>query len=123
MSSSAAASRCTARPATSASELGTAGPGAMLGELALIADTKRLTSAAAAVDSEVLRLNRKMFRRILEEYPEVAVMLHERIRADLQAMISGARGMAGRFADACLRKWQWFRDRDMHNDRNVRQIA
>ena len=39
--------------------IGTAGPGAILSELALIADTKRLTSASAASDSEVIRLSRK----------------------------------------------------------------
>ncbi|WP_292139125.1 cyclic nucleotide-binding domain-containing protein, partial [Mesorhizobium sp.] len=46
--------------------IGTAGPGTILSELALIADTNRLTSASAEIDSEVMRLSRKMFRRILE---------------------------------------------------------
>ena len=59
--------------------ISTVGPGALLGELALISDTTRLTSACAATDAEVLRLNRKMFRRILEEYPDVAIALHRRI--------------------------------------------
>ena len=75
-----------------------AGPGAILGELALIADTKRLTSASAAVDSEVLRLNRKMFRRILEEYPDIAVQLHQRISEQFQAMIRRIEELAPRFA-------------------------
>ena len=69
----------------------TAGPGAMLGELALIADTTRLTSAVAATDAEVLRLNRKLFRRILEEYPDAArSCCTERIVDDLQAMVQPA---------------------------------
>ena len=67
--------------------VGHAGPGAMLGELALIADTTRLTSARAETDTDFLRLNRKLFRRILEEYPELAFMLHERIVDELQAMV------------------------------------
>lgn len=79
-------------------ELGTVNPGSILGELALIADTKRLTSAAAATDSEILRLNRKMFHRILEEYPDIAIGLHRRIAADLQAMISRIEELAPRFA-------------------------
>jgi CRP-like cAMP-binding protein len=78
--------------------IGTVGPGSMLGEMALIADTRRLTSAAAATDAEVLRLNRKMFRRILEEYPETAAALRERIVEDLQAMIERIEKMAPRFA-------------------------
>ena len=77
--------------------IGTAGPGTMLSELALIADTNRLTSASAAVDSEVIRLSRKMFRRILEEYPEIAVLLHERILEEFQQMIARIEQLAPRF--------------------------
>ncbi|PBC05807.1 cyclic nucleotide-binding domain-containing protein [Mesorhizobium sp. WSM3860] len=79
--------------------MGTAGPGAMLSELALIADTNRLTSASAAVDSEVIRLSRKMFRRILEEYPELAVQLHERILEEFQEMIARIEELAPRFTE------------------------
>ena len=68
-------------------EVGTAEPGATLGEMALIADTRRLTSAEAATDAEVLRINRSMFRRILEEYPETAEALRDRVIEDLQALI------------------------------------
>ncbi|MBZ9700391.1 MULTISPECIES: cyclic nucleotide-binding domain-containing protein [unclassified Mesorhizobium] len=79
--------------------IGTAGPGTMLSELALIADTNRLTSASAAVDSEVIRLSRKMFRRILEEYPDLAAQLHQRILEDLQAMIHRIEKLAPRFSE------------------------
>ena len=78
--------------------IGTAGPGTMLSELALIADTNRLTSASADIDSEVIRLSRKMFRRILEEYPEVAVKLHQRISEEFQAMIRRIEELAPRFS-------------------------
>jgi CRP-like cAMP-binding protein len=77
--------------------VGNAGPGAMLGELALIADTTRLTSARAETDTDFLRLNRKLFRRILEEYPELAVMLHARIVDELQAMAQRIGELAPRF--------------------------
>ncbi len=77
--------------------IGTAGPGAMLSELALIADSRRLTSASAETDAEVIRLSRKMFRRILEEYPDVAVKLHQRILDDFQAMIARIEKLAPRF--------------------------
>jgi CRP-like cAMP-binding protein len=78
--------------------IGHVGPGAIMGELALIADTRRLTSASAEIDSEVLRLNRRMFRRILEEYPELAVQLHHRISAELQAFLQKIENLAPRFA-------------------------
>ncbi|RLP26080.1 cyclic nucleotide-binding domain-containing protein [Mesorhizobium sp. YM1C-6-2] len=68
-------------------DVGMAEPGATLGEMALIADSRRLTSAEAATDTEVLRINRSMFRRILEEYPETAEALRQRIIEDLQALI------------------------------------
>jgi CRP-like cAMP-binding protein len=77
--------------------VGTAEAGAMLGELALIADTRRLTSAAAATDAEILRLNRKMFHRILEAYPELAMTLRQRIMDDLQALIRRIEAVAARF--------------------------
>ncbi|RVA45662.1 Crp/Fnr family transcriptional regulator [Mesorhizobium sp. M7A.F.Ca.US.001.01.1.1] len=78
--------------------IGTADPGTILSELALIADTNRLTSASAEIDSEVMRLSRKMFRRILEEYPEIAVKLHQRISEEFQAMIRRIEELAPRFS-------------------------
>lgn len=77
--------------------IGSVGSGAILGELALVADTRRLTSAAAAGEAELLRLTRRMFRRILEEYPDTAVLLHRRISEELQAMVRRIEGLAPRF--------------------------
>ena len=76
--------------------VGSVNAGTMLGELALIADTRRLTSAAAATDAEILRLNRKMFHRILEEYPELAVTIRQRIVDDLQALVRRIETVAAR---------------------------
>ncbi|KAA3451319.1 cyclic nucleotide-binding protein [Mesorhizobium sp. SARCC-RB16n] len=78
--------------------IGRAGPGTMLSELALIADTNRLTSASAEIDSEVIRLSRKMFRRILEEYPDVAVKLHQRISEEFHDLIRRIEELAPRFS-------------------------
>lgn len=71
--------------------------GAMLGELALIADTRRLTSAAAVTNAHLLRLNRSMFRRILEEYPDLAVTLHRRIYEEFQNMVRRIEALEGQF--------------------------
>lgn len=78
--------------------LGWATPPDLLGEYALIADTRRLTSAAAEIDAEVMRLNRKLFRRILEEYPEAALLLHRRISEEMQAMIARIAALQPRFS-------------------------
>ena len=75
------------------------GQGAILGELALIAETRRLTYAAAETEVELIRLNRTLFRRILEEYPAVAADLHRRIAADLQTLIQKIERVGPRFAD------------------------
>ncbi len=77
----------------------TVGPGALLGEFALFSDTERLTGALAATEAEVMRLNRKLFRRILEEYPDVAVALHQRVAADLQALVGRIERLAPKFSD------------------------
>lgn len=82
----------------SAREEGTAGPGTLLSELAMISAVERKYTAVALEDSEVIRINRPLFRRMLEEYPEVAVLVDGRIRDNLAAMISQMRGLAGRFA-------------------------
>ncbi len=79
-------------------DLGIAKPSTLLGELALIAPTRWLTSAEVLSDASVMRLNRLHFRRILEEYPELAAMLHARITEDLQAMVRRIEKLSPRFA-------------------------
>ena len=78
--------------------IGTVGVGSIIGELALISNTKRLTGAATAAESELLRLDRRLFLRVLGEYPEMAIMLHRRISDDLQALIKRIEKMGPRFA-------------------------
>ena len=56
--------------------------GGTLDEMALIVHSRRKAGAYAEEDSEVIRLNRSLFRRILEEYPEVAAALRDRIAAE-----------------------------------------
>ena len=78
-------------------DLEDAGAGVILGELALIAESTRLTSARAEVDTELVRLNRKLFRRVLEEFPELALMLHDRIVATLQTLVERIERLAPKF--------------------------
>ncbi len=75
------------------------GEGAIVGELALIAPGKRLTYAAAETDVEAIRLSRSLFRRILQEYPEVAARLHDRMMQDLQDFLKKIEGVAPRFSE------------------------
>lgn len=73
------------------------GPGAILGELSLIAETRRLSNAVAETDVVVLRLNRNLFRRILEEYPDTAMDLHRRISEDLGDLLARIQRLGPRF--------------------------
>jgi len=74
-------------------------PGALLGELALIVATTRPTHARAEEPSVLLRLDRKAFRRILEEYPEIAVRLHGRLSRQLLELAREVERMAPRFSE------------------------
>ena len=75
------------------------GPGTLLGELALITVTTRLTYAAAETDVELIRLNRSHFRRILEEYPEAAAELHRKMLEELQAFLQKIERLGPKFSD------------------------
>lgn len=77
---------------------GWARAGAMLGELALIAGTRRPTSAEAASDSRLLRVARKDFRRVLEEYPDLAAALHRRMADEFRTMVERIERLAPRFS-------------------------
>ncbi|WP_427024782.1 cyclic nucleotide-binding domain-containing protein [Aureimonas ureilytica] len=66
----------------------TVGRGTLLGEMALMADTRRPSSAVTATDCDFIRISRPLFRRMLQEYPDIAVVMHQRIRDDFLAMAS-----------------------------------
>jgi CRP-like cAMP-binding protein len=61
-----------------------AGPGTLLGELALIAETKRPATATAREPSTVIRISRSLFLKMLEGYPEAAHVLREQIAVRMQ---------------------------------------
>lgn len=54
-------------------------PGTLLGELALISETRRPATAVAREPSSVIRISRSLFLKMLEGYPEAAVTLREQL--------------------------------------------
>ncbi|MCS0495147.1 cyclic nucleotide-binding domain-containing protein [Ancylobacter sp. MQZ15Z-1] len=52
-----------------------AGPGSLLGEMALITETKRPATATAIEESVVIRIPRVFFLRTIEGYPDAAVRI------------------------------------------------
>ena len=56
-------------------------PGALLGESALLVESRRLETATAREESIVLRISRAMFLKMLESNPEAAQRLREMFAA------------------------------------------
>jgi len=54
-----------------------AGPGHLIGELALVVDIKRPANAVAIADSTVIRISRSLFARVLEGHPDAAQRLRD----------------------------------------------
>ena len=54
-----------------------AGPGHLIGELALVVDIKRPANAVAIADSTVIRISRSLFARVLEGHPDAAHRLRD----------------------------------------------
>jgi CRP-like cAMP-binding protein len=71
----------TLRPGRGAEADVIAGPGTLLGESALLAETIRPATATAREPSMVLRISRAMFLKMLEGYPDAAHRLREVIAA------------------------------------------
>lgn len=65
-----------------------AGPGALLGEVALIVETLRPATATAREPCQVLRIPRSLFRRVLTEFPDAAQRVHEEFREKMRATIA-----------------------------------
>jgi CRP-like cAMP-binding protein len=78
--------------------IGSAERGALLGELAMVSAVDRSMTAIALDNAEVIRINRPLFRRMLEEYPEIATVVRNRIAANLADLNAGLSKVAGRFA-------------------------
>ncbi len=55
----------------------TAGPGALIGELALVVPMRRPSTAVALEQSTVIRVARSLFQRVLESDPEAARRLRD----------------------------------------------
>lgn len=71
--------------------------GSIIGEMALIAQTDRLTGAVSDEETEVIRLSRVIFHRILEEYPELAASLYQHISKNLNDMVEQIDKLSPRF--------------------------
>ncbi len=60
------------------------GRGGLLGGLALIVDGERTMTAVARGRVETILIRRPLFRRMLDEFPEIAAGLHRRLSASVR---------------------------------------
>ena len=65
-----------------------AGPGSLIGELALIVAMRRPSSAVAIENSTVIRVARSLFQRVLESDPAAARRLRDEIAARTSQLAS-----------------------------------
>ncbi len=68
-----------------------AGPGTLVGELALLTETQRSVTATAREPATVIRIPRQLFLKMLEGYPDAARRLREALAARVN---EGARELA-----------------------------
>jgi CRP-like cAMP-binding protein len=61
----------------------TAGPGTLVGELALLTDTVCAATAIAKGPTVVIRISRSLFKKMLEGYPAAAVKMRDIMTARL----------------------------------------
>jgi CRP-like cAMP-binding protein len=78
----------------------TVGPGAIIGEPALLVETKSSLTATARQPSTVIRIPRMLFVRMLEGYPEAAQRLRDKLLAQTEQTAREMRSMRGRFGGA-----------------------
>ncbi len=67
---------------------GAFGRASLIGELAMISKSKRNTTAIAKDEVELIEITRILFRRILQEYPDLAINIHAKISSNVQNFIA-----------------------------------
>jgi len=74
------------------------GAGVILGARALILDTRAAESVRVTDRARVLQLRKVMFRRLLQEYPEIAATLRARLARSMVQMADDLAGVGRRIA-------------------------
>jgi CRP-like cAMP-binding protein len=57
----------------------TFGPGTLIGELALLTETVFSATAVAVEPTTVIRISRNLFRKVLEGFPDAALLMRDRL--------------------------------------------
>ena len=73
-------------------------PGALIDEIALVARRPHLETARAIEDGAVMAIDRPLFVRMAEEYPDVAELMRQRIGARLEGLVRAVAPVSARLA-------------------------
>ena len=79
------------------------GPGALISETALFTRVERSADARAIRKAELLKVPRATFRRVLSEYPDVAMKLRERAAGRAKALLEALEEVRARRFDVTPR--------------------
>ena len=71
----------------------------LLGELALVTANRRISNAVASVESEVLHIPRRLFHRMLNEYPETAALMYRRLSQSVSRTMEQVARVHGKLAE------------------------
>ena len=66
-----------------------AGPGALIGQMALFTRIARPATATAREPSAVIRISPSLMRRVLEEFPGAASSMHDAMAEELSRLTTG----------------------------------
>ena len=78
----------------------TVGPGALIGEMALLTETKRPATATACEPSTVMRIPRTLFLKMLEGYPDAARRLRDALLVRTEQATRDLRKVRGKLGGA-----------------------
>lgn len=76
-----------------------AGPGVLIGQIALFLRNARPATATAAEPSSVIRISPLLMRRTLEEFPECARIVHDMLADDLRELTDGLESVRQKLLD------------------------
>jgi len=76
-----------------------AGPGTLLGESALLVETKRPCRAEAVKAVRIIRIRRALFKRMISEYPELAQRLFDQRAAKFRTTIGRLKPIGDKMAE------------------------
>ena len=85
--------RLKANPSEGDDKAAVAGPGSLLGEIAMLRDTVRPMTAVAAEESTVMRIPRSLFLKMLEGFPDAAQRLRNHLAARADRTADEIRGV------------------------------